>query len=37
MLIFQADVLFDKLEASRHPVVHVVAGHDRSPGIFRRV
>jgi hypothetical protein len=34
MLIFQADVLFDKLETSRHPVVHVVAGHDRVPSFF---
>jgi hypothetical protein len=34
MLIFQADVLFDKLEASRHPVVHVVPGHTDSPAFF---
>jgi hypothetical protein len=34
MLIFETDMLVDKLEASRDPVIKMQSGHDRSPSPF---
>jgi hypothetical protein len=34
MLIFATDMLVDKLEASRDPVIKMQSGHDRSPCLF---
>jgi hypothetical protein len=34
MLIFETDMLVDKLEASCDPVIKVQSGHDRSPCPF---
>jgi hypothetical protein len=31
MLIFETDMLVDKPEASRDPVIKMQSGHDRSP------